>query len=277
MYAPIPDGQVNILRGVPLDSDYKHTIYFASEGAQSAYFAGKQKHSYTSMMYIRETGRIRVPIAADSLFDCNYLMYKNQQYLNKWFYAFINQVYYVNDNCAEIEFQIDVLQTWLFNIDLKPSFIERQHTTTDVIGENIVPEPLSVSEYHCYVSGGGQGGTDLTFRDFSVVMYAPFQTSDWQYHGGVAANGIYDGLDRSVIGRVQITASSFGVSFSWVQDPGSVLYDLIVNHPQLVDQVAAIVMLPTTFITNPAQQKQVTRPTSTFSFVTPFETYTPKC
>ena len=102
MYAPIPDGEVKVLTNIPLDPDYNHTIFFASETARTAYFESHASsyYSFDKMIYIRQTGRVRAPVSGDLFQNCNYMMYRNKQYLDKWFYAFIKQIYYINDNCC---------------------------------------------------------------------------------------------------------------------------------------------------------------------------------
>lgn len=248
MYAPIPDGQVKILKGVPLDASYNHTIYFASAAAQTSYFSALAKYSYTQLMYIRETRRVRIPIAADSCFDCNYLMYTNTQYLDKWFYAFINQVFYVNDNCCEVEFEIDVMQTWALDYEIKPSFIERNHTVTDVAGDNDVAENLDIGTYEVQKTDrfSDMGST------WDVVMFATFD-SNWQPSGGTLIGGSYSGLNRMRIGQFSLSAQ--GVA-TWISDARTAIQDLIQNHANLVDGVAAIVITPTYFEQNATQSWQ---------------------
>ena len=53
-------------------------------------------------------------------------MYKNENYSNKWFYAFITGMRYINDNVTEISIATDVFQTWQFDLIYKQSFIERE-------------------------------------------------------------------------------------------------------------------------------------------------------
>lgn len=238
MYAPIPDGEVKILRGVPLDLNYINTIYFASSGAQSAYFGGLMKYSYDHLYYVRQTERVQVPITADSLFDCNYIMYRNQQYVNKWFYAFIKQVYYVNDNNCEIEFEIDVMQTYAFDYQIKPSFIERNHTVTDAIGDNDVSENLDIGTYIQYQV---DKCTDLG-NSYDVIMFSTFDPTTLQSTGGNLNGGSFSALERTRIGRFSLSDDG---QASWIQDARIAIADIINNHANLIDGVVAIVIVPT--------------------------------
>ena len=42
------------LLGVPLENDYKNTLYFANASAQQTYFQSKIKKSYTDFSYQRK-------------------------------------------------------------------------------------------------------------------------------------------------------------------------------------------------------------------------------
>lgn len=53
-------------------------------------------------------------------------MYQNTSYSQKWFYAYIDNMRYVNDSMTEIRIITDVWQTWQFDIQIKESFVERE-------------------------------------------------------------------------------------------------------------------------------------------------------
>lgn len=146
-YIP-PNSDLKILKGIPLDPSYGHTLYFSSKSAQTSYFLGKTKHTYTNLSYQRQNkGTIRVQVSNENLFDCNYLMFRNTSYGDKWFYAFIMESNYINNNCCEIVYQIDYMQTWFFDYELEESFVEREHSASDNIGEHVEGEQFSVGNY----------------------------------------------------------------------------------------------------------------------------------
>ena len=156
-----PTTNIRLLTGVPLDTSYEHTIYFSSPSAQQSYFAGLTKHALTAQTYQRvNKGTMRVGLSADACYDCNYLMFQNSGFGNKWFYAFITAVEYVNNAVTEISFDIDVMQTWFFDYSLGKCFIEREHSASDEIGENLVPETVNVGEYVF----GSRSTSDLTLN-----------------------------------------------------------------------------------------------------------------
>lgn len=138
-----PDSEIRILRGCPCDPDYEHTLYFGTKAAQYNYFVGLTKYRVQNATYQRaKRGRIRVEYKCDDLYDCNYIMFQNTAFGNKWFYGFIDDLTYINNVTTEITYTIDVLQSWLFDFSLQECFVSREHSATDVAGENLVPENL---------------------------------------------------------------------------------------------------------------------------------------
>lgn len=127
-----PNTTIKILKNVPLDLTYDDTIYFSPDSSgdtlQYQYFSQKAKYTLTEQTYQRvKRGWIRVGIMSDNLYDCNYLMFQNSNFGSKWFYAFIKSVEYINNSVSEIEFEIDVLQTWNSSYTLDQCFVEREH------------------------------------------------------------------------------------------------------------------------------------------------------
>lgn len=145
-----PNTIVRLLKNVPLDDSYSDTIFFSSLQSQTEHF-----FTYPSMVFNNQTyqrvqrGKIRLQVKADDIYDYNYLMFQNTSYGAKWFYAFIKSVEYINDATSEIEFEIDVMQTWFFDYTLEPSYVERETSATDVIGDNIAPEPVDLGPIRC--------------------------------------------------------------------------------------------------------------------------------
>lgn len=137
------------LLNVPLENDYKNTLYFTSEENQQSYFKSKVVDSLTldDSSYQRKDKYIRYPKGYDDLYTCNYVMYQNKAYSNKWFYAFITDLEYINDELTYIHIETDVMQTWMFDYQIKSSFVEREHVSDDTIGKHTLPEGLELGEY----------------------------------------------------------------------------------------------------------------------------------
>lgn len=155
-----PTGMIKILHGVELNKTYLHTIIFPSVGSktpaevQRDYFFSLAKYTFDSQSYVRyDRGYIRIEKKVEELYDCNYMMfqnYQNTQFVGKWFYAFIDEVTYINNEVSQVHFTIDVMQTWLYDYELRESFIERTHVVDDSLFANLVPEEINMG--NSYVS-----------------------------------------------------------------------------------------------------------------------------
>lgn len=162
----LPNSTIKLLSGVPLTANYEHTIYFTTLAQQSTFFDGFAFRQFDNYSYTRVgKNKVRVSGNATDYYDINYIKFKNVRYINtdgaaypvnvdttphrtnsKWFYAFVTGVEYINEVTTEITFEIDVLQTYMFDYELLPSFVEREHTETDNIFENIVEENLDMGD-----------------------------------------------------------------------------------------------------------------------------------
>lgn len=163
-----PNSEIYLYNNIEFDNSYKDTMWFNNATEQNAYFSinKEPKYSFTSQQYTRTSrGKIRIQRIADSLYDCNYMRFKNKRISadgssDKWFYAFITDVEYINEQVTEVTFEIDVMQTYLFDIILEDSFVIRQHSTSDNKFEHLIAEDLDCGEDYIVANGSGiEAGT----------------------------------------------------------------------------------------------------------------------
>lgn len=140
-----PQTDVYLLK-VPLEIDDINQLTFANATAQYNYFYNLPKLPADNFTYQRKDGTIRFPASFDSLLSYNYVMYRNEAYSNKWFYAFITGMEYLNDNVTAIAIKTDTWQTYQFDLTFKPVLIDREHTNDDTVGSNTLPEGLELGE-----------------------------------------------------------------------------------------------------------------------------------
>ena len=144
MYTP---DSVVYLCNVPLEADQKNQLHFSSVSEQTNYFESTVVKELTGFTFVRRDSAIRCPENIEDLYNCNYVMYQNSHFTDKWFYAFITELEYLNDAVTAIHIKTDVFQTWMFETEILPSFVVREHTSNDTIGANILPEPLETGPY----------------------------------------------------------------------------------------------------------------------------------
>lgn len=141
-----PQGQVYLCK-TKLENDYKNQLTFSNATEQLNYFNSVIHYTFDNYTYIKKDNVVQVGKNIDEIIDCNYLFYKNTGFTNKWYFCFITNMEYVNENCTRITFETDCYQTWLFQIEYKESFIEREHVNDDTIGLHTVPENLELGEF----------------------------------------------------------------------------------------------------------------------------------
>lgn len=199
-----PNSDVWLLRGVNLEPSYTHTFCPSLPGPSHASgLSGRQyqfdsiasnlhlKYHLQQYSYQRKNSNvIRVKKRYLDVYDCNYMIFKNNapEYENKYFYAFITSVDYVNENTTEIKYQIDVMQTWWYDFTFNSCFVEREHTSNDLRGNNIIAEPVPVGDMIA------ESVIDLTqfyhenwYVVFTLTCDAAnlLNTADGQFTGGV--------------------------------------------------------------------------------------------
>lgn len=221
-----PDTNIRLLTGIPLDKNYRNTLFWYNASSQQSYFSGKTKYSLTGYSFQRVTnGVLRVGLNSEKLYNCNYMMFQNTAFGNRWFYAFIDSVDYINNITSEIHFTLDVMQTWFFDYTQNYCFVERNHSSSDKIGDNIVAEPVNLGEYvynNDYYSLG-----DLS--DYIIVVSICDMTK--------MRSNMYEGI--------------FGASTLYLyhatQAGRDAIRDKIADYEESPDSILSVYMMPTAF------------------------------
>ena len=194
--AVTPDTEIRLIK-CNLDLDDNNQINFANATEQYNYFNGLTHLTVTSASYQRKDNYIRYPAHIDSIIQYNYCMYKNTHYnATKWFYAYITRMEYENDNCTRVYIKTDVWQTWQFDLTFKKSFVEREHTNDDTVGNNTVPENLETGEYIINSVSSLMGEAQY----YPVVSTAPLKhaqniTEEFNRPTSTAYNDVFGGSD----------------------------------------------------------------------------------
>lgn len=226
-----PNTNIRILANCPLDNTYDHTIYMLSPASQKEYFMSLTKYILPNQTYQRySVGKMRVEKKAEDLYDCNYLMFQNSSFGDKWFYAFITRVTYVSNTTSEIEFELDVMQTWFFDYDLKPCFVEREHSLTDNVGDNLVPENLELGEYV-----GDDFDSVSEIAPLSIVIAATFDENYDDVGGGYYSN-LFSGLHF--------------IAFPNTTTGAAEAEEFILNAGSKSDGIVCVFLMPTAMITD---------------------------
>lgn len=207
-----PNSDLWLLKGVPLEPTYDHTIYWNKEGTPQQIQTEKERqvnffktnYPYIHIAknsYIRaDKNSILVDVPSEKMYSYNYMMFCNNwqnDYLNppdyinptgKWFFCFITKIEYKNNKTSKVYFEVDDIQTWHFDYELEQCYVERNHTLTDYIGDNLVPENLPTGEeYICLES------IDYDMNDMTLLALCVPKGSDTGLSSKIFSN-VYNGL-----------------------------------------------------------------------------------
>lgn len=135
---------IYICSGIRWTNDYIHTPYFATIDEQSSYFASKVVKTFTDYTYLRRNWSIKVAGSMSEAQAWNYLYFQN--YRERTYFYFITEVKYISDETVELVLEMDVMQTYAFEYVLHTSFVDREHSFTDNVGDNTIDEGLELGE-----------------------------------------------------------------------------------------------------------------------------------
>lgn len=165
-----PITTVQLMNNVPLFPDNTNQIYFDNATHQNQYFTSRVYKTSNNLSYQRDYQVYALQAEYDNtITSCNYLRYRNNNYGNKWFYAFITSIRYVNPNTVYIDFILDAYQTFMFDITWKDCFIERSHVRDDTLGAHTLDEGIHVGNRYSKEVNVSWPGTDVFAGNVNVV------------------------------------------------------------------------------------------------------------
>lgn len=227
-----------LFKNVNLSPRTGDTFYFASRSAQTTYFGTKLYTTISTCSYQRENRNyIKVNLPISSVYNVDYIAFINQSYENKRFYAFVTEVNYISDTVSEIGYSIDYIQTWLLDCTFTPCFVERQHSTTDAIGDNTIAESLETGDYIIRSTDDNVDSVSMVVfqATFDILGWANSNFSTKPITTTIIKNGIVSALSEvgfylNFGGQIASDLSALGVILEKIfTGAGGVTMDDIVN------------------------------------------------
>ena len=192
-----PNTSIKMVK-VPLETDYKNTFTFSSLSNQTTYFNSLNGISLSQYTYVRKDQKIRIEKPYDEICSYNYLYYDNNFPSSKRYYCFITKMEYINENATDVYIQVDVMQTYFFNITWNACYVEREHVNDDTFGLHTIPEDINTGEYiNCLTP------IEATYNSESLVCVGVTEniltqgTTINPTYNGVASGLIYIALDNA--------------------------------------------------------------------------------
>ncbi len=149
----LQNSEIIICKNIKLEKDYKDVLNY-SESNMVALCRSNSVGISNSYSFIRtEKNTIKTSFKYEDALKCNYMAFRNPDYSEKWFFAFIDDVEYANDGTCKIHYTIDEYSTWFDYWNPSTCFVVREHVTDDTIGLNTVPEGLEMGDFIVNASG----------------------------------------------------------------------------------------------------------------------------
>ena len=139
-----------LARGIKLDREYQNILNYTEDEMLNLVNTNKI-NEVTNASFVQPLDKSRAyidyPISFTNIMSANYLAFKNINYGNKWFFAFIDKIEYISNKNCRIYFTIDEMATWWDYWWYQNCFVEREHVSNDSIGANTIDEGLPTGEY----------------------------------------------------------------------------------------------------------------------------------
>lgn len=185
---------IDLLGGVPWQSDYKHVRYFSSKAEQDSYFNSRTViKSFDNAKVVRTANQfsmllILTPAQANKV---SYLRFTNGNLDGKTYYCFVKGIAYEGDNRCRLFIEVDFYQTFRFDVSFANSYIERQHGNVTLIEDNLalgqelitynISETFPYKDYIFIVLVANENLLGSTGGGWNVTSYAGAPSALYHY------------------------------------------------------------------------------------------------
>lgn len=238
----VRNSEIIIAQGIKIDNTYNNVLSYNTSEMLELVNNNRVAYANNYSFIRKETNTIQVGFNYSQVCNANYMAFQNKDYDNRWFFAFIRDIQYVDDGNVNIVFDIDVWSTYYSSLNIMDCFVEREHVNDDTIGLHTIPEDIAT----------GDMVVEKIVEDYSLASdFFVGVLSDWfpistgeQGAPGKQFNGItiYNG---GVFGHqlllFRVSATSTG------QSPDLLALDLyirITNHDGHIEDIKDMFIIP---------------------------------
>ena len=180
---------IKLIKSFPYDNKYDYVKMFTNEEEQKQYFRNFDYEIVEDHNYIKVQNSFNINYEYDYLENegVNYVIFDNGY---RTIYAFIIKKEYVRKNVTKIIYEVDVIQTFMFDFTIDNSFIERKVCSLDEIvdfdeginlGEHIIEKSYHIfdkdSTYFAMFNGFKEQQLIFDGNTLKSVVDLPFSTS----------------------------------------------------------------------------------------------------
>ena len=180
---------IKLIKSFPYDNKYDYVKMFSSKEEQKQYFRKFDYENVDNHNYIKIEKSFNVKYDYDYLENegVNYLIFDNGY---RTIFAFIIKKEYVRENLTKLIYEVDVIQTFMFDFTINKSFVERKVCSIDEIvdfdeginlGEHIIEKSHHIfnkdSVYFAMFNGFKEQQLIFDGNTLKSVVNLPFSTS----------------------------------------------------------------------------------------------------
>lgn len=203
--------KVRLFNNVPFDLKNNHTRWFDNSTQQNNYFNSLNPvETLTNLRYVNiDSGVMDLENYADSIDNVNYAIIENynsgvsNSNVRRYF-VFITKTEYINARNTKLHFEVDVLQTYHFDLQFKQSFVERQHLNS----ANKASENIDIGDTYLNIfSHQVKGGSDKVDMYFDTVLVTA--TDVLNASAGSAYGGVVSGIITPLLHYIVLVPKTF--------------------------------------------------------------------
>lgn len=185
---------------VPWSSDYRDIAYFPTHTALHDYLATRPKLSQPGFSYLKYNQPVKFDVPFNVALEYNYLVVFNpEQPIEssapdhfRWLYYFINDVIYDSPNSTRLVLQLDVVQTFLREVQFGQVYVEQGHvgiaeSSVTVGSQGILtqPEGLNLGADYVIAESKMHQLSNAAWSDYNVMVVA---TTDLEGNAGTVTD-----------------------------------------------------------------------------------------
>ena len=141
------NGEIILCKGIKMDKDFENVLSYSEANMVTLCRANAVATTTKYSILDPSVKEIDVALPYATCIPCNYIAFINPYYGNKWYFAFVEDIEYINNNTTRIRYKLDVFSTWYPKMNIGQAFIEREHVSDDTIGRHTYPEGLETGEF----------------------------------------------------------------------------------------------------------------------------------
>lgn len=150
--SPFPQSTIiRLYKNVPWGMDNKDIRWFSTAAQRDVYLNARYMNQWNNCSIVKNGQTIKLTGQINDYLVANYMEFTNygagETGNEKSFFAFITSVDYVNINTFAVSYQIDWIQTYLFDFTFGACLVEREHVNDDTFGKYLVDEHIAISDY----------------------------------------------------------------------------------------------------------------------------------